>query len=125
MLVQKNLNAAVAVLEDDAIVRLAITAFFDAQGTEVLAGSNGSEVAALVAMTRLRPTIIIADYRLGATTAMDEVPEVMAALPEDVTVVITTGDTSPETRDLIAACGWRLLTKPYRPQDILSIMNAA
>lgn len=122
---QKTLNAAVAVLEDDAILRLAITAFFDAQGTEVLAGSNGSEVAALVAMTRLRPTIIIADYRLGATTAMDEVPEVMAALPEDVTVVITTGDTSPETRDLIAACGWRLLTKPYRPQDILSIMEAA
>ena len=122
---QKNLNAAVVVLEDDAIVRLAITAFFDAQGTEVLAGANGSEVAALVAMTRLRPTIIIADYRLGATTAMDEVPEVMAALPEDVTVVITTGDTSPETRDLIGACGWRLLTKPYRPQDILSIMNAA
>jgi DNA-binding response OmpR family regulator len=76
-------------------------------------------------MTRLRPTIIIADYRLGATTAMDEVPEVMAALPGDVTVVITTGDTSPETRDLIAACGWHLLTKPYRPQDILSIMNAA
>jgi hypothetical protein len=30
MLVQENLNAAVAVLEDDAIVRLAITAFFDA-----------------------------------------------------------------------------------------------
>lgn len=125
MLVQEKLNAAVAVLEDDAIVRLAITAFFDAQGTEVLAGTTGSEVAALVFMTRLRPTIIIADYRLGATTAVDEVPEVMAALPEDVTVVITTGDTSPETRDLIAACGWRLLTKPYRPHDILSIMNAA
>ena len=122
---QENLNAAVAVLEDDAIVRLAITAFFDAQGAEVLAGATGSELAALVAETRIQPTIIIADYHLGPTTAMDEVPEVVAALPCDVTVVITTGDTSPETRDLIAACGWRLLTKPYHPQDIISIMNAA
>lgn len=122
---QESLNTAVAVLEDDAIVRLAITAFFDAQGAEVVAGATGSEVAALVAATRLQPTIIIADYRLGQTTAMDEVPELMAALPGDVTVVITTGDTSPETRDVIAACGWRLLTKPYSPQDIISILNSA
>lgn len=122
---QENLNAAVAVLEDDEILRLAITAFFDARGTEVLAGATGSEVAALVAVTRLQPRIIIADYRLGPTTAMDEVPEVMAALPGDVTVIITTGDTSPETRDLIAACGWLLLTKPYRPQDIISIIGTA
>ncbi|WP_162488264.1 response regulator [Azospirillum lipoferum] len=122
---QENLTAAVAILEDDAIIRLAIAAFFDAQGAEVLAGATGSEVVALVAETRLQPTIIIADYHLGPTTAMDEVPEVVAALPRGVTVVITTGDTSPETRDLIAACGWRLVTKPYHPQDIISIMNAA
>lgn len=76
-------------------------------------------------MKRLRPMLIVADYHLGSTTAVDEVSEIMAALPADATVVVTTGDTSPGTLALIEACGWHVLTKPYRPQDLFSFINAA
>ena len=60
--------------------------FFETQRSEVVAGQTGSEVAALIAERHLHPTLIVADYRLGATTAVEEVPEVMAALPAVETV---------------------------------------
>lgn len=120
-----NTTAAIVILEDDAIVRLATMEFFETRGSAVVAGETGSEVAALIAEMRLHPTLIVADYRLGATTAIEEVPEIMAALPADVIVVVTTGDTSANTRTLIEACGWRLLAKPYQPENLIAMIGAA
>jgi len=117
-------NEAIAILEDDALLRCAIAITLEAQGFEVVVGSTGSDVAGQVAGRGLQPTLIITDYRLGTKTALDEIPEVMAALAGNVTVVVTTGDTSSETRTLIEKCGWHLLIKPYRPQDLLSIIAA-
>ena len=98
--VRDNANAAIVLLEDDALVRCAVVTVLEARGFEVAAGSTGAEVAGLVAKRRLQPMLIVADYRLGLKTAVDEVPEILAALPRAATVVVTTGDTSAETRTL-------------------------
>ncbi|PWC36205.1 hypothetical protein TSO352_13800 [Azospirillum sp. TSO35-2] len=102
-----------------------MTLLLQANGLHVVSGASGSELAAVIAASGTRPSLIVADYRLGMMTAVDEVPAVAAAAGPGAEVVVTTGDTSPETRELIEACGWRLLIKPFRPEQLLSCVRGA
>ncbi|WP_137140993.1 response regulator [Azospirillum brasilense] len=113
----------IVLLEDDSLVRVAMSAFFRTEGIVVVAGATGAAMADLITLERLRPTLIVADFRLGSRTAMDEVPDILAVLPAAVPVIVTTGDTSAETRKLVEARGWSLLIKPYKPQHLLSVIK--
>lgn len=117
-------NTTVAFIEDDRAVRIGVMMLLESLGHKVVAGRTGAEVASQVAEMGVLPTLVIADYRLGPrTTAVEEVPEVTAVLPSDVEVIVTTGDTSPEVRTVIEQCGWHLLIKPYRPDELLSLIE--
>ena len=116
-------STVIALLEDDEVVRSAVTLLLESRGFHVVSGSSGSELAALIAATGTQPTLIIADYRLGLKTVIEELPEVVAITGSNAGVIVTTGDTSLETRTLIEAYGWRLLIKPYRPEELLSYIG--
>ncbi len=118
--VPSNGTTTIALLEDDKAVRIAVTLLLEAQGIHVIAGSSGTELADQIATSGIQPHLLVADYLLGTQTALDEVPKVTALCAPDAKVVITTGDTSPDTQARIAAQGWGLLIKPYRPEDLLS-----
>ena len=118
-------NATVAFIEDDGAVRAGVMTLLESLGIDVVAGATGAEVVAQIVETGARPTLIIADYRLGLRTALEDVPEVIAALSGDVEVVVTTGDTSAEVRTAVEQCGWRLLIKPYRPAELIAVIDGA
>lgn len=121
---EAQINAApvVALLEDDDQVRFAVTALLGSKGIETVAAAAGAELAGMIIARGVRPALLIADYRLGSATALEEVPAVLPALAPDARVIVTTGDTSPATRDLIEGNGWGLLIKPYKPQELLGLV---
>lgn len=106
-----------ALLEDDGVIRLTATLLLEAKGVHVIAASSGTDLARRIVASGNRPAVV-ANYRLGSRTAVDDLPEVMA-VAAGARVVIATGDSSRETRERIEAYGWRLLIKPYRPEDLL------
>jgi DNA-binding response OmpR family regulator len=116
-------SKVIAILEDDHDVRLGIELLLKSSGYQVIAGSSGEEVARLITEHRLQPTHIIADYRLGFRTAIEEVPVITAEASDNALVIVVTGCTSPETRALIEGYGWRLLIKPFPPAGLLSCLN--
>lgn len=113
----------IALIEDDHIVRLGLETLLNSIGMRVEAGVNGQEVAQRVLEAKCIPTAIVADWRLGSTTAKDEVPKVLEVAPNTVLVVITTGDTSPEVRKQVEELGWRLLIKPYHPRELRALLQ--
>ncbi|WP_207458368.1 response regulator [Azospirillum sp. SYSU D00513] len=118
-------GVTVALLEDDAIVRMGTELFLDESGYGVVAGGSADALSKAIASSGRRPEILVSDYRLGGATALDAVEQVMKALGERIPVVITTGDTTSTVRDEIARRGWRLLLKPYRASDLLSLLEQA
>ena len=115
----------IALLEDDDQVRFAVTALLGSKGFEAVAGASGAELSELIRARGVRPALLIADYRLGFATALEEVPLVLPALAPDARVVVTTGDTAHRTRELIEGRGWRLLIKPYQPLALLALVMEA
>ena len=115
----------VALLEDDAIVRMGTELFLDESGYGVVAAGSADALTNAIADDGRSPGILVSDYRLGGSTALDAVEHVMSAIGRRIPVVITTGDTSVLVREEIARRGWQLLLKPYRASDLLSILEQA
>lgn len=124
MPLQGDPNLSVAVLEDDPAVRFAVTFFCEGLGMRDVAGATGRELAGMIATRGIQPEPIIADYRLGARTGVEELADVIGTVPTTTKMTVATGDTSPDARDRIGACGWHRLIKPYRPDDLVAVISA-
>lgn len=118
-----NTDITVALLEHDAAVRAAVTLCFELNGSQVVAASNGSDLVHLIMASGTKPALIVADYQLGSRTLFDEVPKVIAVSGPDAKVMVSIDNPSPDIRAHIEACGWRLLPKPYHPEDLLASIN--
>lgn len=113
----------IVLIEDDHSVRLGLEVLLNSTGIRVEAGVNGQEVVQRILETKCVPTAIVADWKLGSTTAKDEVPKVLEVAPNIPLVVVTTGDTSPEVRKQVEELGWRLLIKPYHPRELWALLQ--
>lgn len=112
-----NTEPMAILLEDDAAVRSAIALCLEFRGLHVVTAPTDLDLAHLIATRGLRPALIIADYRLGSKTVFDVMPNVVAE--SGARVVVTAGDVRPEIRAQVEARGWRLLSKPYDPEDAI------
>jgi Response regulator containing CheY-like receiver, AAA-type ATPase, and DNA-binding domains len=116
-----NIAPTVVLMEDDAAVRSAMALCLEFHGLHVVTASTDLDLAQLIATRGLRPALIIADYQLGSKTVFDVMPNVISGT--DAKVIVTTGDILPEIRAQVEACGWRLLSKPYHPEEIMSCIE--
>jgi DNA-binding response OmpR family regulator len=113
----------IALLEADPAVRTAASLLLESRGIQVVAGATGSALAELIVASGVQPALIVADYRLGPKTAFEEVPKVVAASGANAVVIVASGRISPEARAQIEARGWRLLMKPYGPEELFSSID--
>ena len=113
----------VTLIEDDALVREGTEAFLRAAGYLVIAGATGDDLVWKITESGIRPDVLLCDYRLGGSTALDAVPEAMDAIKAKVPVIILTGDSSPEVMEEILARGWHRMLKPYTPNELLFMLS--
>ena len=113
----------VTLVEDDALVREGTEAFLRAAGYLVIAGASGSDLAWKITESGIRPDVLLCDYRLGATTALDAVPEALNVIKTKVPVIILTGDSSPDVTAKIQERGWHRMLKPYTANELLFMLS--
>ena len=113
------LDAAVLVIEDDALQRLAMAQLLKGWGCRVAEAASAEQALDLLAGTGMAPDLLVTDLRLpGTLDGFDAVRHVRAAAGRDLPVLILTGETGTEELREAARLGYRLLHKPYSPRSL-------
>lgn len=107
----------VALIEDQAFVRDAMTDGLEHLGHEVVAAADVAEVLAKLSGTA--PDIIVADYRLKeGSTGKDAIAAIRKSYGAHIDAVVITGDTDPGVVKNMTDSGLRVLHKPVQLEQL-------
>ncbi|HYM43261.1 MAG TPA: PAS domain S-box protein [Steroidobacteraceae bacterium] len=116
-------GAHVLLVEDDASVRDATSMLLRVEGYRVTAVASLS--AAVQAMGREAPDLLITDYRLGeGELGTDVIAAVRDRLGAGLKAILLTGDTSAVIRQQRPDPGVCILSKPVDAEELLALLRA-
>ncbi len=116
---------AVALLEDDPLVRDAMTALLERQGIEVFDGADAREILACLEAGDGQPDLIVADYQLrGGESGVAAAQAVRRKYGGRIPVILVTGQTSEERLAEAAASGFPILRKPVKGGKLIALIRA-
>jgi CheY-like chemotaxis protein len=119
-------GVVVALVEDDPDIRESVANLMEQWGCRVFAGEMGDDVIRELDIARMRPDLLVCDYRLPRGMTGTQVIRRMRELwGNNVPALVLTGDTAAETLHEIHASGAMLLHKPIAPVRLRSIMYFA
>lgn len=117
-------NLSILVLEDDEILRDAMTELLERWGIKVEAFGAFDDLAGRLRETDFRPDLIITDYRLQGGLKGDEmVRDLRAKLKLDAPAIVVTADTDPKLIEGIRGDGFPVLIKPVSPPRLRVMMH--
>ncbi|WP_431859002.1 PAS domain-containing hybrid sensor histidine kinase/response regulator [Azospirillum sp.] len=118
-------DALVLLVEDDAVIRMALMMMLEGWGyTVVDAGSVGEALEHVAG--GLEPELVLADYRLPDNeTGLILMDTVRRRLGRDVPGILLTGDTSSDRLREASAAHCALLHKPIQPQALQDTVRAS
>lgn len=112
------------VLEDDHMLRDALTVMLERWGLSVVTIDDFDNAATAVKALSQPPDIILTDYRLhGRMQGTDVVNKINDILEKPCPALVMTADTAPEIVDSIRAQGFPLLIKPVSPPSLRVVMH--
>ena len=116
-------DALILLVEDDAVIRMALALMLEGWGYRVVEAGSVSEAFELLD-GELVPDLVLTDYRLpeGGTGLM-VMDTVRRRLGRDLPGVLLTGDTSSDRLREAAGAQCALLHKPIQPHDLFSIVR--
>ena len=117
----------VAVLEDDAESRRAVTALFHQWGYRVVEAASAQELGSrLQALGLQAPDLLVTDLHLGTLDGLEQA-SLIRAWPgcAQLPVVLITGDLDPSVAERAAALGITVGHKPIVPRRLLPLIQAA
>ena len=111
----------VLIIDDEAVVRMAMRRFLTAAGFEVAEAEN--RTTALLQMRRQRPDAVILDYKLPDCTALDLLPQ-LQSINSSLAVIILTAHASIDLAVAAMKHGAdQFLTKPIELPTLLMVLN--
>ncbi len=112
-----SLQGQLAALVDDEIPILnAMETLFSTWGVSIVTGRDGEEVLEQFEKLGKHPDFLITDYSLqNNKNGIDVARQFQEKFGADLPVLVLTGDTSPDTLQLITQAGYRVIHKPVRP----------
>jgi len=120
-------GACVLVVDDDTLVREALTGLMEQWGCEVIAAADGAGALAAVealGAKRRRPDTVLCDYRLPAEeTGGEVIRRLRERLGPDLPAALITGDTAPERLREAREAGVPLLHKPVQPARLRALIE--
>jgi DNA-binding response OmpR family regulator len=109
-------------VDDEAMIRDIGRAALTSAGYEVLLAEDGAEAVEVFQREHERIDLVILDVMMPRLSGRDAFRQMTAIVP-NIRVLFSTGYSSEELTELDGAVG--LLTKPYRPQELLAAVEAA
>jgi signal transduction histidine kinase/CheY-like chemotaxis protein len=112
------------VLEDDKMLREALTAMLERWGLSVVTIDDFDNAAKAVLTLSEQPDIILTDYRLrGRIQGTDLVGQINDVLEKPCPALVMTAETAPDVVGSIRANGFPLLIKPVSPPSLRVVMH--
>jgi signal transduction histidine kinase/CheY-like chemotaxis protein len=110
-------GAAVLVVDDDPLAREAVARSLTDLGATVRSAANETEADA--AVEGFAPRLLVMDLRIdGELRGVDIARRLCEKLEQTPQVIVITGDTGPETMELLRASGFPWLIKPVSSRDL-------
>lgn len=111
-------GAQVLVVDDDALAREAVGRSLVDLGAQVRTAANEAEANAVLS-EGFAPRLLVMDLRIdGELIGVEIGKRLKQKITPTPAVVVVTGDTGPETMDLLRASGFAWLIKPVSPADL-------
>ena len=115
--------ATILVVEDDAIMRLAVQKMLESAGHKVDIASNGQE--AMRAFEAHRQTLVITDLFMPGRDGFDTIKAVHAVDAAVPILVISAWKDGPDYPTMARKLGARaVLRKPFQPPELLAAVEA-
>jgi two-component system, sensor histidine kinase len=113
----------VLVIEDDALVSLALVSLLESWGCTVTVVEGLAQAEPLIAKG-FAPRVLISDYRLRAgQNGLDAIIRLREISPGHLPACLLSGDTNPELMQTIRQAGFTLLHKPVRPAKLRNLIR--
>ncbi|PWC34745.1 histidine kinase [Azospirillum sp. TSO35-2] len=120
-----NGDHLIMLVEDDAVIRMALVLMLEDWGYRVVEAGSGTEASERLDAGEA-PDLVLADYRLPeGTTGLMVMDMVRRRLSREVPGVLLTGDTSADRLREAAGAQCALLHKPIQPARLRDALNAA
>ncbi|MCG2576058.1 ATP-binding protein [Dechloromonas sp. XY25] len=114
----------IVLLEDNEMVRLALSQALRASGHQVLPVASGSELRSHPRLAGFAPDVIVSDYRLSdGETGYESVAFLRARFGADMPAIIITGDTDPRLMRSMADRGIVVLHKPIDMETLQAYLE--
>jgi two-component system, sensor histidine kinase len=119
----RRASARILLVDDDAGVRNATAMLLRVEGLEVLCAASLAETRAALRQDP-RIDLVIADYHLqGGETGIEVIAAARSCVGEHLGAVLVSGDTSSTLRDVKATDRLRIVSKPIRADELLSLIT--
>lgn len=117
----------IALLEDDAVSRQALTALLQQWGFDVVAATSADQLAQQIATgNHRRPDLLLTDLHLGELDGLEQAQRVLAwPGHETLPVLLVTGDLASSIAERAAALGIPCGYKPIVPRRLLALIQSA
>ncbi len=117
-------GARVLVVDDDALVREAMSIGLAQWGCRAVLAANGDDAATLMADEKKRPDAILCDYRLpNGETGVEVIVRLHRIAGRAIPAALITGDTAPERLREARQAGYALLHKPLHPAKLRALLE--
>lgn len=112
----------IAVVDDNEMVRTALSACLDMLGYQVVAAD--SQATLLAELGTLAPDIVVSDYRLTqGETGFDVITAVRASFGSEIPALLITGDTDPALLRSMTERGILVLHKPLELDTLQTVLE--
>lgn len=116
----------IAMIDDDEIILGAMATLLEEWGMEVAPATGVEELLTDLRVLGRNPDAILSDYRLpGPRDGIAVIAYLREVLGAHIPAAVITGDTGPESIELINASGLTLLHKPLKPARLRAYLNHA
>ena len=112
---------SVLIVDDEKNIRHALRVCLESMDVDV--GEAASAAAAVDAIRVAAFDLVFLDLRLGAHNGMDLIPQLLAANPNVVIVVVTAYATVETAVAAVRSGAWDYLPKPFTPADIRRVVE--
>lgn len=118
-------QSAVLICDDNAAMRVLLTALVDAAPGLRVAGEAGDGDEAVLEATRLQPDVILLDLAMPNRSGLEALPDLRRVAP-DARIVVLSGFASATVADEVLALGARsYLQKGEDPDTIVATIQSA
>ncbi len=116
-------GAMVALIDDDVPILEATATLLEMWGMDMAAGTNAEEIRQDLVTLGRRPDVILSDYRLSdGRNGIEAIEALRLAFGADIPAALITGDTAPETIQIIGRSGLPVMHKPLRPAKLRALL---